>query len=239
MTRRERTEAQVAKREEWAASRRQKADALRATTDRYRGDWAFATQPGHIPERARVIRAQDRAFEHADMAAHHDAKATGLEAQLDRTIFSDDDNAITALEARIAQHEAERERMKLVNKLYKKGDAAGLAALGLDLERLQAQVAHVGLSFVRAPFEGFKLTNLGARIRTDRERIEEIKRCQGRTERAEAAGGVVVEGGEYVRVTFAEKPEREILDALRAAGFQWSSGSWVGARAKLPAAVAP
>lgn len=238
MTRRERLEAKLTKREEWAAGRRQKAAALHAQADPYRGDIAFATQPGHIPERARVIRATDRAFEHADMAAHHDAKADGLAAQLDRSIFSDDDNAIAALETRIGEHEAERDRMKLVNRLYKRGDAAGLAALGLDLERLRAEVAHHGLSWVRAPFEGYQMTNLGARIRTDRERIADIKRRQERSERAKAAGGVVIEGDEYVRVTFAEKPEREVLDALREAGFNWGAGSWVGRRAALPAMLA-
>ena len=44
---------------------------------------------------------------------------------------------------------------------------------------------------------------------------------------------------EYVRVTFAEKPARTTLDALKAAGFTWGGGSWVGARAKLPAEIAP
>ena len=40
-----------------------------------------------------------------------------------------------------------------------------------------------------------------------------------------------------MRVTFAEKPDREILDALRAAGFGWGGGSWCGKRENLPAEV--
>ena len=55
------------------------------------------------------------------------------------------------------------------------------------------------------------------------------------------AGGIVIEEigslGDYARVTFAEKPEREILDALRAAGFSWGGGSWTGSKAKLPESV--
>ena len=39
-------------------------------------------------------------------------------------------------------------------------------------------------------------------------------------------------------MTFAEKPERTILDALRAAGFRWGGGAWIGERAKLPEGVA-
>lgn len=42
-------------------------------------------------------------------------------------------------------------------------------------------------------------------------------------------------GSDYIRVTFAEKPDRAVLDALRNAGFSWSRGSWYGYRAKLPA----
>lgn len=97
MTRRERLEAKVERRREWAAGRRDKASSLRGYTERYRGDVAFNTQPGHIPERARVIRMIDQGHEHAEMANHHEAKANGLERQLDRTVFSDDVDAIAQL----------------------------------------------------------------------------------------------------------------------------------------------
>ena len=240
MTRRERLEAKVERRRDWAAGRRGKAADLYRYTDRYRGDVAFNTQPGHIPERARVIRKIDQAHEHAQMAEHHDTKAAGLAGQLERSVFSDDADAVEQLEARIAEHEATRDRMKEVNRLYKKGDAAGLAALDLDLEALKAKLAAAGSYWGDRPHLAYELTNLGARIRADRERIGVIKARQARTAAAEAApGGVVIEGtGEWVRVTFAEKPAREVLDALRAAGFRWDGGSWVGERSKLPEAIA-
>lgn len=66
-----------------------------------------------------------------------------------------------------------------------------------------------------------------------------ITRRTARTEKAAAAGGVLIEGAEWARVTFAEKPDRRILDALKAAGFAWGGGSWGGARAKLPADLTP
>ncbi len=239
MTRRERLEAKVERRRDWAEGRRAKAAATYAYTDRYRGDVAFNTQPGHIPERARVIRMIDRAHEDAAMAQRHEAKADGLEAHLDRSVFSDDANAVEQLEARIAENEATRDRMKEVNRLYKKGDAAGLAALGLDIEALRARLTAAGPYWGDRPHLAYELTNLGARIRADRERVEAIKARQARTAAADAApGGVVVEGsGAWVRVTFAEKPAREVLEALKAAGFRWGGGSWVGERAKLPAEV--
>ncbi len=71
-----------------------------------------------------------------------------------------------------------------------------------------------------------------------RQRIEQVRERQNRTAAAEAApGGVTIVGGDYVNVTFAEKPERDILDALRGAGFRWGSGCWTGQRAKLPQSV--
>jgi hypothetical protein len=130
--------------------------------------------------------------------------------------------------------------MKRVNKLYKQGDAAGLAALGLDLDRLKAKLAEAGAYWGKAPHLPYELSNLGGRITADRQRLAAIKAQQGRAEQANAAtSGVLIEGEAWVRVTFAEKPERIILDALKAAGFRWGSGSWVGERIKLPAVVQP
>ena len=54
--------------------------------------------PGRIPARERMNRREEKAHEHREMAAHHQGKAAGLRDQLDRTIFSDDEDAIeTAL----------------------------------------------------------------------------------------------------------------------------------------------
>ncbi|MFA6111628.1 MAG: hypothetical protein WDA75_22945 [Candidatus Latescibacterota bacterium] len=233
MTRRERLEAKAEKLQEWAQLRRDRAKPALDMAEHFHGDIAFNTQPGHIPLRARLIASEDRAYASISKAGEMDSRAAGIAHQLDHSVFSDDDNAIEALEARIAEREAQRDRMKRVNSLFRKGDATGLAALGLNLETLRAEVAK-GYSWDTAPYVSWQLTNLGATIRTDKQRIEEIKRRQQRTEQAEANGGVTIEGNEYVRVTFAEKPARFVLDALKAAGFHWGSGSWVGKRENLP-----
>lgn len=64
MTRRERLERKLEQRREWAASRQNKAASLHKANEPFRGDYAFNTQPGHIPERARVLRRTDKAVEH-------------------------------------------------------------------------------------------------------------------------------------------------------------------------------
>ena len=65
--------------DEWAAKREAVAGAtLQTISDRYRGDHAFNTQPGYIPERARVIRREDRALESLGVAEGFRAKAGRL-----------------------------------------------------------------------------------------------------------------------------------------------------------------
>ena len=82
MTRRERLEAKAERRRLWADKRRTRAAGPFREAERYRGDVAFNTQPGHIPARARLNRALDRAHEDLAMATHHDRRADGLERQL-------------------------------------------------------------------------------------------------------------------------------------------------------------
>lgn len=242
MTRRKRLERKLERRKEWS----EKADARSAARFDAAGKIADGIpfgQPilvGHHSERHarrdqdRIHSNMSRGVEEHKLAEDHRSKAGGIECQLDRSVFSDDADAVDALERRIAEHEAERKRMKLINLLYRRSDAVGLAAMGLDFENLRSRVNSVGLSWVKVPYEGYQLTNLGARIRADKKRIEEIGRRKALAEEATASGGVLVKvAGEYCSVTFAEKPPHETLDALRAAGFYWGGGSWSGQVAKL------
>jgi Domain of unknown function (DUF3560) len=238
MTRRERLERKVERRHEWADKRRTNANAVLASHEPFRHDIAFNTQPGHIPFRARIIAQEDRAFESLKVADHHESKAEGLASQLERTIFSDDSNATEALEARIAENEAKRENMKKINAMYRKGNAEGLAAVGLDLEQLREKLK-TAYSWCQQPYPAYELQNLGQRISGDKKRLGFIKKQQETHAQAEAApnGVILKEYGEWCSVTFAEKPDRSILDALRNASFRWGSGSWSGKTAELPAEV--
>lgn len=238
-TRRERLENKVEKRQEWAEGRSAKAASLIKQNEPYRGDIAFNTQPGHIPERARAIRRTEKAGEHISMAQHHEQKAAGLQDQLEHSIYSDDANAIESLEKRIAEHEAERAEMVQVNSLYRKGDVEGLKALGIDYGKLKAELAKKGAYWGKVPHLPYEIQNLGGRIQADKKRLESIRAQQSRRYKAATSeSGVTIEGGDkWVTLTFSEKPERSVLEALRSASFRWSGGSWVGERGKLPAEV--
>lgn len=248
MTRRERLQNKIERRQEWATKA-----AQRSTESFNKAHDLVANIPmgqpilvGHHSERRhrRTLERSDSAMRNAceltAKAEMHEEKAANLGHILDKAIFSDDSDAVEAIQARIEANEAEREKMKKINSLYRKADVAGLESIGVNYETLKAKLAAAGSYWGSAPHLPYEMTNLGARIRADKERLIHIKRLQERTAKAEAApDGVIVEGtGEYIRVTFADKPDRSILKELRDAGFRWGGGSWTGQRVKLPASIA-
>ena len=242
MTHRERAEVRLERRRDWAAGRRDKAAACFKVGEPYRGDIAFCTQPGHIPERERVNRAEERGFGHMQMAEHHTAKAAGIADQLERSVFSDDPDAVEQLQAKIAKEREQLERMKACNKIvrkFKTDKPAGIAALAaIGFSPTLAANAFEPDFCGRLGFPSYELTNLGANIRRMEGRIEDITRRQQHAEAAAAApGGVTIEGKEWINITFAEKPAWEIINALKSAGFRWGGGHWCGQREKIPESV--
>ena len=248
MTRRERLEKKLEKREEWAGNRDADAER-RINSARSIGSHIPLGQPiliGHHSEKRhrrdieRIDSNMRKSCESAKMADHHRNKAAGLASQLDNTVFSDDDNAIEALQERIADREAERERMKTANRAYKKGGLEAIKEL-LPIEELKNAVSVLThQAYYQKPFPPYALTKLGANIRRDKKRIEEIKRRNTRQAEAEAEGGLIIKYStdrSCCSVTFAEKPERDILQALRGAGFRWGGGYWGGLTADLPECV--
>ena len=123
MTRRERKEARLQRRLDWAESRDTKADAaFAAASEATRG--IEPGQPilvGHHSERhhrralERADNAGRRGVEHVDMAERHRSVAAGIAHQLDTSIFSDDPDAVQQLRAKVERLEGERQRMKAVN----------------------------------------------------------------------------------------------------------------------------
>ena len=266
MTYRGRLEAKIERRAEWADKAKARSAQRFEAADKIAQSIPFG-QPilvGHHSEgharadQKRIHSNMDKGCAEAALAKHHEAKADGLERQLDRSIFSDDANAIAELEQRIAEREAECARMKAVNTAWRKSEKAApeldkparlavlvKASVITDNEAM-AIARFFGLChWEQQPFPAYATTNQRSSIRRDRERIEEIKRRQAMSAKADTApGGVLIEnvgtteaGQPYSKVTFAEKPDWEVLNALRAAGYAWSRGSWVGETAKLPEAV--
>ena len=176
MTYRERRERRADRLREWAAKREEHATAVFASHEVYRGDVAFYTQPGHIPERARVIAREDRAFESLRKADSMASRASGIEDQLAASIYSDDPDAIAQLQARIARLEAERDRIKAYNASCRRGQPD--AALLDEHQRADlANCRRIGFGLKpNGAFASYHTTNLSGNISRNRERLASLQR---------------------------------------------------------------
>jgi hypothetical protein len=160
-----------------------------------------------------TIRSGDRkAVMLSDKAEHYEAKA---EAVGNGGISSIDPEALTKLRAELDEHSGSQQRMKDANRLVKRGDQVGLAALDLTEDERQ----HLAR---RGRFESYKLTNNGANIRRITGRIAELELIHAREE-------VCIENDLYsysesdaVLFEFAGKPSEDIRGVLKRSGFKWS-----------------
>lgn len=175
MTYRERREARAEKLREWAAKREANAAATFASHEKYVGDHAFNFQPGHIPERARVNAQADREFQSLAKARSMNSRAGEIESQLDRSIYSDDPDAIEQLTARIAELEAQREKINTSNMEFRKA----IKAAGLPKVPVWQEADFQGLH----QYENWQLSNLSGNIARNRQRLDELRRLSGQGRR--------------------------------------------------------
>ena len=253
MTTREKLERKAERRNEWAESRREAASAAFSSARETASNIPLG-QPilvGHHSERRMrglydgIARKMDAGVESAKIAGLHASKAAGIQQQLDRCIFSDDPDAVEAIQARIAELEEKQEKMKAANKICrnkKTTEEEKAEALRELFHRISDEsirdMLHPEYSYEKPGFPAYALANNNANIARLKKRIVEVERRNALAEKADAAGGVAITGdAEYVTVTFAEKPEYGIIRDLKSAGFRWSGGSWHGRREALPESV--
>ena len=169
-TTRERREARAEKRREWEAARQEKTEAASQEVHRlaHLEPMGEPIHNGSAGRRQRAaknrLRSKSRkVVEHAEMARRHGQAADTIEAQLERSIYDDDPDAIESLRERIADNEAKRQAMKDRNAEFRKANREKLK----ELSGYQRDLA--------MPHQGFELTNLGARIRQDRKRLAHLR----------------------------------------------------------------
>lgn len=177
------------------------------------------------PRHRNAIRKSDNAMR---KAIETDKQAKRLQERADAVgsggISSDDPDALAKLDDKRTDLERERDRMKLVNKLYKAGDVSGLAALGVDYEATRARITRLH-AYDNVPFQSFEFTNLSARIRAAKKRsavIESVQAMEDST--TEVAGATVAVDVEDNRVTikFPARLSKPGYSAMRSYGFVWS-----------------
>lgn len=226
--RRDRIEAAAARLEAAAGA------VLNVGPDHYSRDWAFITQPGHIPARARWLRKMERAFEQAATAKRLRERAASVGTA---GISSDNPDAVGLLREKLAGLEKQQDMMKRANAVIRKHKAQPSAVpdlVALGLSEKSAQLLLQPDCFGRFGFPSYETTNNNANMRRVRQRIEEL------TAKAETAGQADVEHdcGAYrvaecfednrVRVFFDGKPSEAVRGVLKANGFRWSptAGAW-------------
>jgi len=250
MTYRERMERRAERRREWAEKREAKgADASRRSHEII-ADIPFG-QPilvGHHSEK-RHRKALDRSWElmgkgveHREMAHRHELAADTIERNLARSIYDDDPDAIERLEQKLSALQQRQETMKAVNRIIKRKRGtederiAEVVALGFTPEK--ARVLVEGDRFSGQGFPSYALSNNNGNIKRTRDRIASIKERNRNRQVAEDAGGVTIKrGDEYCNIIFAEAPPRETRQALKAAGFFYSKGKWMGKTANIPECI--
>lgn len=254
MTTREKLERKAERRNEWAESRREASNAAFASARETASNIPLA-QPilvGHHSESKMrnlyngIARKMDAGCESAKIADLHASKAVGIQQQLDRCIFSDDPDAVEAIQARIAELEEKQEKMKAANKICrntKTTEVEKSEALRELFHRISDEsirdMLHPEYSYEKPGFPAYALANNSGNIARLKKRVKEVERRNLLADKAaEASGGVAITGdAEYVSVTFAEKPEYGIIRNLKSAGFRWGGGSWHGRREALPESV--
>ena len=192
-TRRERIEARLYQRQEWAEKANVKSQAEFVKADEHVERFAGG-QPiivGHHSEasarrdRERSDNAMRRGIERAGTAARHDEVAGTLKSELDRSIYLDDPEAKEHLTERIAHLEARREHMKGVNKAARRlaktnpdfttkeyMDAVGLTE-GDDLKGMGV-IAELSSGKSLPGYPSYQLTNLSGRVNRERNRLKSL-----------------------------------------------------------------
>lgn len=177
MTYRERRLRKAERLRGWAAKREVAAEAALESQPELRHDWAFITQPGHIPARARMNASDERAYASLQKAEQMAERADNIEAAAANAIYSDDPDAIEQLEAKIAGLEAERARIKAYNASCRKGQR-DVSLLDEKQQRDLASVAKYSPYQIRdngaAP--AYWAANLSGNISRLKKRLADLKR---------------------------------------------------------------
>lgn len=187
MTYRERREAKAERLREWAAKREAKAAAAWSASHAIADNIPFG-QPilvGHHSEgrarrdQARIQELGFRGLEHMNKAREFDSKAANIEAQAERSIYSDDPDAIKRLAERIATLEAERDRVKAYNTSCRKG-SPDLSLLDERQQRDIASCLHFqSYACPKGQFPAYHLAGLNANIKRNRDRMTSLETRRG------------------------------------------------------------
>ncbi len=135
---------------------------------------------GHHSEKSaratqeKMHNAMARSVEYSEKASYLRQKAEA--AEKNTAISSDDPNCIEKLEEKLENLTARRERFKAINAAYKKNKTCkGVEGISDELALKLDSEAKNNVFNNGKPIPDFELTNLGARIRDVKKRLESLK----------------------------------------------------------------
>jgi hypothetical protein len=128
-------------------------------------------------------------IENAARAASMAQRAATIEARAAHAIYSDDPDAIDRLRERIAELEAERDRVKAYNAACRRAGRSTPEALALLDDRQRADLESIAryASYQLGPagsFPAYALSNLAGNIKRQRDRLAALERLAGPAEDA-------------------------------------------------------
>jgi hypothetical protein len=185
MTYRERREAKAERLREWADKREIKSAVAHAKVDAI-ADMIPMGQPilvGHHSEGRhrrdldRIHNGMGQAIEHGRKADEFRRRADSIEAAAERSVYSDDLDAIERLEARITEREAERERIKTFNASCRQGTPKVDVLDDQQRATLESVARHAPYQLGKGgAFPTYALSNLSATINKDKKRLAALER---------------------------------------------------------------
>lgn len=195
------------------------------------------SQKRHERDIARSHAQMRKSMEALKKSQAYASRAAGVGAA---GISTDDPDAVKKLKAKVAVLEAQRDGMKKANaeyrRLIKKGGTPEETVMALNVSDELKAAALNNFRFApggaKQPFPSFTLTNLGAKIKTAQNRIQELGRIAKVPEmkEREGKGWKFAENQDTNRVTFEfdGKPSAEVRRMLKQYGYKWSSfnGVW-------------
>jgi len=231
MTYEEKQQAKLERYQELAERNKQKSVSVRQAGDRI-ADMIPMGQPilvGHHSEGrhrrdiARIQNSMTKSIELGDKAEYYENKVQNILNP--RAISSDDENAITKLEQKKANLEAQREEYKRINKEFKKVKDLTKIEMSEDLRKEALSHMRCWSGVYDNPFPSYCLTNLGGSIRAIDKRIRHLN-ALGKVEESEWTFGEnrvkIDKEDNRVKVFFPGKPSEEVRTTLKSNGFRWS-----------------
>lgn len=177
--------------------------------------------------RARINNIQDQAMVSSSKAQYYAEKAAIAESN--KSISSDDPNAIQKLTEKLEAMIQFQELMKAANKIIKNSkltESQKIEKLGEHNIKEKHAVELIQPDYCnRIGFPSYRLTNNNANINRIRKRIQELENTNRMESSEMEINGIKIftnVEGNRIQIFFPDKPEEAIRTKLKSHGFRWS-----------------